>query len=503
MNDSSRPALPTAATAHDVAVGLLVLLTRAVPERRHAPRRDRVAAGRRGTLAAAVRVVDRVHRGAARLRPHAEVALAAGLAHGDVLMVGVADRAHGRAAQLADHPHLAGGQAQRRHAALAGHQLDAGAGAARELSTTAGLELDVVDDGADRDAQQRQRVADGDVGQRARLHRHADLQPVGGQDVGLLAVDVVQQRDVGRPVGVVLDRRDAGGHAVLGALEVDLAIQPLGATAAVAGGLAAVVVAPAGLLEALDEGLLGLGLRDLAEVGVRDEAPAGGGGLGLADRHLALLLEALQALEDRDGVPRAHLDDGLLPRPRAAGGEPAALGLGLDRHRADVDHADVEERLDGLADLRLVRLGVDAERVLVGRGEDVALLADDRADDHLRRLHQSASPLARVVSASSPACEASTALARTMSAMPTLSAGRTDSRSTLRNESAMRSSSMPSTTSTPAGWSQSRKSATASLVDGVSVNGAGSRTASEPREACSDSAQRSAARRSLRLTLNV
>src|SRR3954462_1276112 len=474
MNDSSRPALPTAATAHDVAVGLLVLLTRAVPERRDAPRRDGVAAGRRGTLAAAVRVVDRVHGGAARLRPHAEVALAAGLAHGDVLMVGVADRAHGRAAQLADHPHLAGGQAQRRHAALAGHQLDAGAGAARELSTTAGLELDVVDDGADRDAQQRQRVADCDVGERARLHRHADLQAVGGQDVGLLAVDVVQQRDVGRPVGVVLDRRDAGGHAVLGALEVDPAVQPLGAAAAVAGGLAAVVVAPAGLLEALDEGLLGLGLRDLAEVGVRDEAPAGGGGLGLADRHLALLLEALQALEDRDGVPRAHLDDGLLPRPRAAGGEPAALGLGLDRHRAHVDDLDVEELLDGLADLRLVRLVVHAEGVLVGGGEDVALLADDRADDHLGGLHQDSSPfspLARAVNASSAACEASTALAPTRSATPTALAGSTDTRSRLRNDSATRASSSARMTRTPRGWSQSRTSVAACLADGVSVNG--------------------------------
>src|SRR5829696_5178863 len=105
-------------------------------------------------------------------------------------------------------------------------------------------------------------------------------------------------------------------------------------------------------------------------------------GLGLRMAMLLLLaLEALQALEDRDGVARAHLDDGLLPGPRAAGGEAAALGLGLDRHRADLDHLDVEELLDGLADLGLVRVGVDPERVLVVRREHVALLADDRADD--------------------------------------------------------------------------------------------------------------------------
>src|SRR5262249_52316546 len=95
-------------------------------------------------------------------------------------------------------------------------------------------------------------------------------------------------------------------------------------------------------------------------------------------------LEALQTLEDRDRVARAYLHDGLLPRPGAPRGEAAALGLGLDRRGADLDDLDVEERLHRLADLRLVRVRVHAERVLVVRGEHVALLADDRADHDLR-----------------------------------------------------------------------------------------------------------------------
>ena len=49
------------------------------------PRRHRVAAGGGRALAAAVRMVDGVHGGAARLRAHAHVALAPGLAHLDVL----------------------------------------------------------------------------------------------------------------------------------------------------------------------------------------------------------------------------------------------------------------------------------------------------------------------------------------------------------------------------------------------------------------------------------
>jgi hypothetical protein len=39
---------------------------------------------------------------------------------------------------------------------------------------------------------------------------------------------------------------------------------------------------------------------------------------------------------------------------------------------------NVEQRLDGLLDLRLVRLVVHAERVLVGGRQDVGLLGDDR-----------------------------------------------------------------------------------------------------------------------------
>src|SRR4029079_2152357 len=91
-------ALPTPPAAHDQAVRGLVLLTGAVAERRHAPLRHGGTARGRGALATAVRMVDRVHRRAARLRAHAHVTLAAGLADGDVLVVGVADsgsRPHG------------------------------------------------------------------------------------------------------------------------------------------------------------------------------------------------------------------------------------------------------------------------------------------------------------------------------------------------------------------------------------------------------------------------
>ena len=56
-----------------------------------------------------------------------------------------------------------------------------------------------------------------------------------GEDVALLAVRVVEQRDAGRPIRVVLDAR-LRGNPVLAALEVDPPVAALGASAAMARG---------------------------------------------------------------------------------------------------------------------------------------------------------------------------------------------------------------------------------------------------------------------------
>src|SRR4051794_12894708 len=244
-----------------------------------------MAAGRGRALASAVRVVHRIHRGAARLRPDALVAIAPRLADRDVLMLGVADRADGGAAVGGDHAHLARGEAQRGALALLRDQLDGGAGGAAHLPAAARLKLDVVDRRAGRDEAQRQRVADGDVGALAGLHVHPHAQAVRREDVALLAVGVVDQRDVRGAVRVVLDRGDAAGDAVLRALEVDPAVQALRPAAAMARGDAAVRVAPTGLLQALGEVALRFLLRELGIVGPGGEAATGRGGLVALDGH--------------------------------------------------------------------------------------------------------------------------------------------------------------------------------------------------------------------------
>src|SRR3954454_2369050 len=276
-------AAPLPAATHHVAVRRLVLL--ACAALRLAPQRARVPAAGGLALAAAERVVDRVHRDAAHRRALALPTGAARLAQLDQLVLGVADGADRRLAGRQHQPRLAGGQAQRGHRAFLGHELDARAGRARHLGAGARLQLDRVHHGAHRDVAERQRVAGTDLGLGAGHQLVAARHAVGGDDVALLAVGVVQQGDPRRAVRVVLDVRDRGRHAVLVPTEVDHPVPALVAAALVARGDPPVDVAP-GLVTTLgDERLLGLVARELVEVGHAGAAAPGGGRLVFANGH--------------------------------------------------------------------------------------------------------------------------------------------------------------------------------------------------------------------------
>src|SRR5262249_58938117 len=136
-------------------------------------------------------------------------------------------RAESRAAADVDAAHLTGRHAQRGARALLGDQLRGVAGRAGDLGAAARTQLDAVDGRTDGDVAQRQVVAHLDVGVRTGLEHRALAQVLRRDDVALLAVGVVQERDPGRAVRVVLDVRDLRGHAVLVvATEVD---EPVGA----------------------------------------------------------------------------------------------------------------------------------------------------------------------------------------------------------------------------------------------------------------------------------
>src|SRR5690606_15256213 len=104
--------------------------------------------------------------------------------------------------------------------------------------------------------------------------------------VALLAVRVVQERDAGRAVGVVLDVSDLRGHAVLVvATEVDDAVGTLVPAALVTRRDPTGVVTTTGLAQRADQRLLRLRARDLDEVGDAGAAAAGRRRLVLTDSH--------------------------------------------------------------------------------------------------------------------------------------------------------------------------------------------------------------------------
>src|SRR6266702_6300882 len=169
------------------------------------PGRDRVATTGGLALTTTVRVVDRVHCDTADGRALALPPHAAGLAPVDVALLGIADLADRGAAAQVDVADLAGRHTQLGVRTVLGDELDAGAGGARDLGPAARAQLDGVHDGTDWDVAQRQGVTRLDVRARPVLDAVALLQQPRREDVALLAVDVVQQRDTRGAVRVVLD----------------------------------------------------------------------------------------------------------------------------------------------------------------------------------------------------------------------------------------------------------------------------------------------------------
>src|SRR5205085_5723504 len=181
---------------------------------------------------------------AADVRAYAVPARAPGLAVGDVLVLDIPDLAHGRVADDGHAPHLARRHAYLRVVAFLGDELREASRRAHQLSALARSQLDVVNLRPQRDVADGQRVSGKDVGFGAAHHGLADFEAGGRDDVALLAVEVCDERDVRRAVRVVLDLRDATGHARLVALEVNDAVEALVAAAATAHSDVAVVVAP-------------------------------------------------------------------------------------------------------------------------------------------------------------------------------------------------------------------------------------------------------------------
>src|SRR5213594_2826818 len=363
---------------HDVAVRGPRPATGLVALGGLAPRGHRVIALALA-LAAAHRVVDGVHHRAAHRRAEAEPAHPARLPDRYVLVVEVAHLPDRRHAVDRHHPHLARRQLERRPLALLRQELRLRAGAPAHLRATARLELHVVNERADRDIAERQRVARQDVGLRSRHDGVAHFEAERRDDVALLAVTVVEQCEPCGAIGIILDPRHARRNAELLTPEVHRAEHALRPAAAVAHGDPPVRIAPARPPLGREQALLRLLPGDFLGREVR-ELPAGRRGrLDGADSH-----DRSGSLDQLDPVARLERHDRLLPVPPPALKASHPLDLPLERRGPDRRDLDVEHRLDGGADLDLVgvRSHAECDGVVLFLLTH-ALLGHERADQDL------------------------------------------------------------------------------------------------------------------------
>src|SRR6476646_8801787 len=298
-----------------------------------APRADDVPSAARTT---AVRVVDGVHHLAAHLRALPHPAALARLAPRLQLVLRIAHLAdHGQAA-VVHQPHLGARHAKGDVVALLRHHLRRHPRRAADLRALPDLELDAVHRRAERDLAQRQRVAEPHVGARAAGDHVADLEPLRVDDVALLPILVLHERDARRAIRIVLDLAHRGRLAEAVALEVDDPVLPLVPTPDATHRDVAVVVTPAALLDRLEQRLFRRGPRDLAEIGDRAEPAALGDWLELTNRHVRL------ALEDLDLVAFRELDDRPLPVRLAPDARPHPLRLAAMVRRPHPGHLDAD-----------------------------------------------------------------------------------------------------------------------------------------------------------------
>src|SRR4029450_2069327 len=188
----------------------------------------------------------------------------------------------------------------------------------------------------------------------------------------------------------------------------------------------------------------------------------------------------LSPLEDLDRLALAQLHDGLLPARPPAAGHPAPLRLRANLDDVHALHLHAEELLDCLADLRLVRVRVDAEGVPAVLEQAVALLGDHRREQDFVRVEAHAAP--RFCTSSSAASLTRSARAQTIAATSRSAGVITSTRARLRNDLITCSSSSRTTSRIGRSWPQAERNSAAFLVDG-SVNPDPSSTANDPRAA--------------------
>src|SRR5580704_1012018 len=183
-----------------------------------------MASTRSAAFAAPHRVGHRVHGDAANVGPTPHPPFAARFADRHLNMVRVSDHANRRPTRAWQAPNFAGRKRDLRPLPFAGVHDGVHAGRAAQLPAPTRLHFDAVNLGPGRNLLEWHAVADIRLDFKTAFDFVANLETFRREDVSLLTVDIVQQGDPSRTVGIVFNEGDAGGNPVLFAVEIDDAI---------------------------------------------------------------------------------------------------------------------------------------------------------------------------------------------------------------------------------------------------------------------------------------
>lgn len=219
-------------------------------------------------------MVDGIHGYTANSGATPQMAFRTGLTQGYVGLIFIAHLTNCRHTFNVNHAHFTGRQAKRGVFPFPSLQLRGTTRPADELTSLTPTQLDIVYHQSNRNRFEWQGIAGTDIGFGTGQDPIADVKPVGCDDVAFFAINIVQQGDTSRAVGIVFDRGDLSRDAGFIPTKIDDAIGPLVPATTMTNRNPAVTVATATFLERSTQGLFSGFFSQIAVIQLDHEAPA-------------------------------------------------------------------------------------------------------------------------------------------------------------------------------------------------------------------------------------
>jgi hypothetical protein len=203
------------------------------------------------TLTTAQRMSDRIFRRPTDMGPTPAMPHSASLTPTQVLMLNVANLPDGRPTFRPNLTHLTRRENEDRPFIISRQQSSRSTSTADQLTPLSNVHLDIVNVQTGRNILERHCIAVLRLNDRTTLNRVTRSQTSGGKNISLLAISVLNQSNMTRPIRIVLNGCNQPENAVFGSLEINPTVNPTSTTTAMPRSDSTVMISSAMLLETL------------------------------------------------------------------------------------------------------------------------------------------------------------------------------------------------------------------------------------------------------------